>query len=408
MVYAMRSNLRNTIDDILSSGLANSFQIPDTITDWKTRTQANAFGNSTWLLYQSTKTAGVSAGNITSINNSFSSSNGLYLGRIIGTLDDDVTNEISGGKLLFNLQTASSVSNQANLLGYTTYPFTSFYGTLNGDFDSTLENCVKTIEVCPDNIFTTAIGYINDLTTSCLGGWAGLGYASLNNAVAVLTGLLAPEVTNIAALTTNIVGDENVTGTTIKDALEGSNTSALALFAQYVIESTNKANMLNLSQAFSIATSIQNIGSDGNNPTFKILATSLSGPAKSLFYTAPNIHLANSTLAPQANESLDDTFYRVSNELTIPTPSYNPIDVIMKAAAVDNAIYSKYLNPSEFDPNNSDHLVNVLDNISHDMGIDPCGGNRQLRLKYLRDHLDNTEIGLLKDRIKDVRDMLTD
>ena len=65
MVYAMRSNLRNTIDDILSSGLANSFQIPDTITDWKTRTQANAFGNSTWLLYQSTKTAGVSAGNIT-------------------------------------------------------------------------------------------------------------------------------------------------------------------------------------------------------------------------------------------------------------------------------------------------------------------------------------------------------
>jgi hypothetical protein len=301
-----------------------------------------------------------------------------------------------------------SVSAQASNLGYTQYDLNNYYGILNGKLDAKFETCVRTIELCPAAAFATAIGYINDLTTSCNGGWGGLGYISLNDAVTTLTGLLAPEIVNIAALTTSIVGDSSVTGTTVKTALVGSHTAAGEIYAQLSLESTNKTNLADTSLAFSSALSIQSIGADGEDPLFNILLHTTQGPARDLFLTAPSILLANSSLAPLPNESETDTFYRVCSELTIPSPAYNPTDVIYKAAAYDNTIYDKYLNPAEFDPENREHIIKVLDQIASDFSIDPCGGNRQLRLKYLRDYLDNLELNLLKERITEVRNMLTD
>ena len=407
MVYFMRSKLRATIDDILTNGISNSFKVPDIIESFKTRSLNTTIGTATYALHQAKKSVGVSPANITSINSAFDNSRGVDIGRVVGSAWDIINDEITGNEAYFHLNTAKGISQMAVNLEYTDFNFDEFFGIWNGKFNDQLETVVASIEVCPASIFTGAIAHIDDLTTSCLGNWAILGYASLNDAVATLVPLLQAEVDSIAANTTSVTGNPATTGTTVDTVLVGSDVASELILAQVALEIGNVASLESIAGAMAAAVSIQSIGNEPKDPLFNIYNSSLDNDAKVLYDYAPNLIHANSILAPRPYETEADTFFRVKKESELPTPSYNTTDVIYKAAAFDPSIKTKYLNQN-FDPRSAEDILRVFDQVAKDFAINPCGGDRSMQLKMLREHLDTMELDMLKDRIKDVRDMLED
>lgn len=407
MVYAMRSKLRSAVDDIINNGVANSFKIPNKIENYKSRTLATAIGTATYALHDAKKTTGVSPANITSINSAFDTARNVDIGRIIGSVWDSINDRITNGTVLSDLNFAKGIGQMANNLGHSDYKFDNFVGIWNGKYHKQLEAVVATIEACPSSIFTTAIGFIDDLTTSCQGGWAGLGYVSLDDAVATLVPLLSAEILIIAEDITSVQGNENITGTRVNDVLLGGSAAAEIILAQLGVEEASAANKEVISEAMATAISIQSVGANPRDPLFNIFNESLDNEAKTVYDYAPNLIHTNSIMAPRPYETEDDTFFRVKQAAELPTPSYNTADVLYKAAAFDPSIKDKYLRQN-FDPRSSDDLIRVFDNVAKDFAINPCGGNRDLRLKLLRDHLDTMELNLLRDRIRDVRQMLND
>lgn len=407
MVYAMRSKLRAVVDDIITNGISNSLKVPDLIESYKTRMLATTIGTATYALHNAKKSVGVSPTNISDINAAFDNSRNVDIGRVIGSVWDSINDKIVADTAILQLDQASSTSQMATNLGHDSYTFDKFFGIWNGNFNTELESVVATIEACPSGIFTTAITYINDLTTSCNGGWAGLGYVSLNDAVTTLTPLLTTEIATIAANTTSVTGNEYITGTRVKDILIGGSAKAEILLTQIALEAANISNVASIAEAMAAAISFQSTGANPKDPLFNIYNTSLDNDAKTLYDYAPNLIHTNSILAPRPYETEDDTFFRVKRDSELPTPAFNTTDVIYKAAAFDPSIKTKYLNQN-FDPRNSDDILRVFDQVAHDFAINPCGGDRNMRLKLLRDHLDNMELDMLRDRIRDVREMLTD
>lgn len=403
----MRSKLRSTIDDILTNGISNSFKVPDIIENFKTRTLNTTIGFATYSLHVAKKSVGVSPANITSINSAFDNSRGVDIGRVVGSVWDSINDKIANNEAYFHLNTAKGISQMAVNLEYSNFKFDEFFGIWNGKFNDKIETVVASIEVCPASIFTTAIGHINDLTTSCNGGWAGLGYISLDDAISILVPLLQAEANSIASNTTSVSGNPATTGTTVNTVLLGSAAAAEAILTQISLESSNIVNLEPIASAMAAAVSIQAIGNNPKDPLFDIYNNSLDNDAKVLYNYAPNLIHTNSILAPRPYETEDDTFFRVKKESELPTPSYNTANVLYKAAAFDPSIKTKYLNQS-FDPRSPDDLIRVFDAVAKDFNINPCGGDRSMRLKLLREHLDNMELGMLRDRIKDVRNMLED
>ena len=176
---------------------------------------------------------------------------------------------------------------------------------------------------------------------------------------------------------------------------------------QLGVEEASMANKEVISEAMATAISIQTVGVSPKDPLFNIFNESLYNEAKTVYDYAPNLIHTNSIMAPKPYETEDDTFFRVKKIAEFPTPSYNTADVLYKAAAFDPSIKTKYLQQN-FDPRSRDDLIRVFDAVAKDFAINPCGGDRSLRLTLLRDHLDTLELNLLRDRIKDVRNMLTD
>jgi hypothetical protein len=403
----MRSKLRSTIDDILTNGISNSFKVPDVIENFKTRTLNTTIGSATYSLHQAKKSVGVSPANITSINSAFDNSRGVDIGRVIGSAWDSINDKISSNEAYFQLNTTKGISQMAVNLEYSDFKFDEFFGIWNGKFNDKMETVVASIEVCPASIFTTAIGHINDLTTSCNGDWAGLGYISLDDAVSILVPLLQAEVNSIASNTTSVNGNPSTTGTTVNNVLLGSVVASVAMLTQISLEASNIVNLESIASAMAAAVSIQAVGNNPKDPLFNIYNNSLDNDAKVLYNYAPNLIHTNSIMAPRPYETEADTFFRVKQESELPTPSYNTADVLYKAAAFDPSIKTKYLNQS-FDPRSAEDILRVFDAIAKDFAINPCGGDRTMRLKLLREHLDTLELNLLRDRIRDVRQMLND
>ena len=403
----MRSKLRGAVDDMVTNGLTNSIKVPNKIENFKTRTLATTIGTATYSLHDAKKTVGVSTANIASINSAFDTSRNVDIGRVIGSVWDSINDKASSNDVFITLNFAKGISQMAQNLGHDDYKFDNFLGIWNGKYHEQIETVIATIEACPASLFSIAIGYINDLSTSCLGNWAGLGYISLDDAVNTLTPLLAAEIAIIAADTSSVVGNPNITGTTVKDILLGGSSAAEIILAQLGVEEASMANKEVISEAMATAISIQTVGVSPKDPLFNIFNESLYNEAKTVYDYAPNLIHTNSIMAPKPYETEDDTFFRVKKIAEFPTPSYNTADVLYKAAAFDPSIKTKYLQQN-FDPRSRDDLIRVFDAVAKDFAINPCGGDRSLRLTLLRDHLDTLELNLLRDRIKDVRNMLTD
>jgi hypothetical protein len=406
MVYAMRNSLRNAVNSLIGSGLSGSLQVPSWLTTLVTRLQDVDIGVSTYALYQAVKTL-TDQTNIDDIHNAFANAYGVDIGRVITTGWDSINDKIVDGTALRTLNFAKGVGNQATALNHSDYTFTKFFGVWSGDFQTELTNLVIAIELYPAGTFTTLIGYIDDLTTSCLGGWGGLGYSDLNDAIATLGSQISSELTTLSSDTTPITLSTEIEATTVAELISVTNTVALTVLTQYTTESMNIVNIGEISSAMSDAATIQNLGNSPRDPLFLLLRGSLTNDAQTLFLQAPNLALTNSILAPRPNETASDTYERVKKAAQLPTPTYSTLDILYKAAAYDSTIPEKYLR-NDFDPRDSDQVLRAFDSIASDFSIDPCGGDRALRQKYLKDHLDSLELGLLMDRVNDVRTMLTD
>jgi len=407
MTAAMRQSLRNTVDNLISNGLSGSLQVPLWLTSLVNRTRATTLGLATYNLYESTKSIGVSSDNLIAIHNAFSNSYGLDIGRIVTTAWDSINNRILNGSAMASLSFAKGISQQASNLNHLDYTFDKFYGVWAGTFITELTQVVRIIELSPDEDFIPIIGYIDDLTTSCNGDWSGLGYSDLDEAVATLVPLISDEVTILISDTNPIILDPDISATTVGEALALSNTISSTLLTQYVTESLNVLNLSVIGQAMTNTQIIQNLGNNPRDPLFLLIRNSIKDDALTLFLQAPNLALSNSIMAPRPGETQADTFERVKKVAQLPTPTYSTLDILYKASAYDNSITDKYLK-GDFDPRDKNKIINVFDRVAQDFNIDPCGGDRQLRQDLLKKHLDDLELELLKNRINDVVNMLTD
>lgn len=407
MTAAMRQSLRNTVDNIISNGLSGSLQVPVWLTSLVTRTRATTLGLSTYNLYESTKSVGVSPANLTEIHNIFSNSYGLDVGRVVTTAWDNINKRILNGSAMSSLSFAKGISQQASNLNHLDYTFDKFYGVWAGEFIDELTQVVRIIELSPAEDFIPIIGYIDDLTTSCNGDWSGLGYSSLDDAISTLGPLISDEIDILISDTNPITLDPSILATTVSGALALSNVTSSTLLTQYVTESLNVLNLSVIGQAMTNTQIIQNLGNNPRDPLFLLIRNSIKDDALTLFLQAPNLALSNSIMAPRPGETQSDTFERVKKVAQLPTPTYSTLDILYKAAAYDTSITDKYLK-GDFDPRDKNKIINVFDRVSQDFNIDPCGGDRQLRQDLLKKHLDNLELGLLKNRINDVVNMLTD